>query len=141
MSFGCALVLRKIFTCSFQSFWLTSFRYPLYTLFLPVYLANNGANLGSGSTYQTYRDYAIASVVGIFGPILSSGLINIPVLGRRRSMAITALCAAAFAGAFTSVRNEASNLAFSSLLGFWQNAFYAILYSYVSKSQISSFPN
>lgn len=108
---------------------LTFERYPIYTLFLPIYLANNGAHLGNGSTYQTYRDYSISSVVGIFGPILAAVLVNIPRLGRRKSMAITALCAAAFAGAFTSVRTEAANLAFSSMLGFWQNAFYAILYA------------
>ncbi|OAL43411.1 sugar transporter [Pyrenochaeta sp. DS3sAY3a] len=104
--------------------------YPIYTLFLPIYLANNGANLGTGSTFNTYRDYSISSAVGIFGPLLSAVLVNMPILGRRRSMAITALCAAAFAGAFTSVRSEGSNIAFSSLLGFWQNAFYGILYSY-----------
>lgn len=44
-------------------------------------------------------------------------------------MALAALGAAAFAVAFTSVRTEASNVAFSSMLGFWQNAFYAVLYS------------
>lgn len=108
---------------------LTARSYPIYTLFLPIYLANNGARIGGGSTYKTYRDYSIVSVVGIFGPVLSAGLVNVPVLGRRKTMAITALCAAAFAGAFTSVRNEASNLAFSSMLGFWQNAFYAVLYA------------
>jgi hypothetical protein len=110
---------------------LTTCRYPIYTLFLPIYLANNGAKIGGGSTYKTYRDYSISSTVGIFGPILSAGLVNVSLLGRRRTMAVTALCAAAFAGAFTSVRSEATNLAFSSLLGFWQNAFYAVLYACV----------
>lgn len=104
---------------------------------MPVYLSKNGAILGNGSTYQTYRDYSIASAVGIFGPIFASVLVNIPPLGRRRAMALSALCAAAFAGAFTSVRSEGGNLAFSSLLGFWQNAFYAILYSCV---EIERFP-
>ena len=45
-------------------------------------------------------------------------------------MAITALCAAAFAGAFTSVRTEGSNIAFSCMISFWQNAFYGVLYAY-----------
>ncbi|CEJ91097.1 hypothetical protein VHEMI06834 [[Torrubiella] hemipterigena] len=45
-------------------------------------------------------------------------------------MAMMAVGAAAFAGAFTSVRTEDANLTFSSLLGFFQNAFYGILYSY-----------
>ena len=49
-------------------------------------------------------------------------------------MALTAICAAAFAGAFTSVRTEASNIAFSCMVNFWQNAFYGILYAYVPKN-------
>jgi hypothetical protein len=133
--FGCALVLR---TCESKALlfplrvWLANrllHSYPLFTLFLPYYLQSHGAQLGDGSTYQTYRDYAITSTVGIFGPILASGLVEIPFLGRRRTMSLTALCAAAFAGAFTTVRSEADNIAFSSMIGFWQNAFYAVLYS------------
>ncbi|KAF5013019.1 hypothetical protein FDECE_966 [Fusarium decemcellulare] len=104
--------------------------YPVYTLYLPVYLQNRGADLGSGSTFQTYRDYSISSTVGIFGPVLATFLVNVPLLGRRRSMALTALCAAAFCGGFTTVRTEGSNIAFSSMISFWQNAFYAILYAY-----------
>ncbi|PLB53076.1 sugar transporter [Aspergillus steynii IBT 23096] len=104
--------------------------YPLYTLFLPIYLQTNGANLGSGSTFQTYRDYCISSSIGILGPILSTLLVNVRFLGRRRSMALTAICAGAFAGAFTTVRSEGANIAFSSLVNFWQHGYYAILYSY-----------
>lgn len=114
-------------------------RYPIYTLFLPVFLENNGANLGDGSTFQTYRDYCIASTVGIVGPWLAAYLVNIGWLGRRGTMALTAVCAASFAGAFTSVRTEASNIAFSSLINFWQNAFYATLYAYVGHLPFSCY--
>lgn len=116
-------------------------RYPIYTLYLPIYLANNGADIGDGSTFQTYRDYSISSTVGIAGPILSACLVDIKILGRRRSMALTALCAASFAGAFTSVRTEAGNIAFSSMINFWQNAFYGILYAYVEYSIFILGPN
>lgn len=98
-------------------------------MYLPIYLQNNGADLGTGSTFQTYRDYSISSTVGIFGPILATVLVNVPFLGRRRAMALTALIAAAFCGGFTSVRTEGSNIAFSCMISFWQNGFYAILYS------------
>ncbi|KAH8663441.1 sugar transporter [Tricladium varicosporioides] len=104
--------------------------YPVYTVFLAYYLAAHGAKLGDGSTYQTYRDLVVSSVVGIFGPILSAWLIEINFIGRRRGMAIMAIVTAAFAGAFTSVQSEAQNLAFSCMIGFWQNGFYAILYAY-----------
>lgn len=125
----------KISTTGLVLLWMCiGIAYPIFTLFLPVYLQSNGASLGDGSTFQTYRDYTISSVVGIFGPILAAGLVEVPFLGRRRSMAICALCAAAFAGAFTSVRTSGANIAFSSMLGFWQNAFYGVLYAYTPES-------
>lgn len=45
--------------------------YPLYNAFLPTYLAQRTAGMAS-STYQTYRDYAIISVCGVPGSIVSS---------------------------------------------------------------------
>ncbi|KAL5342056.1 major facilitator superfamily domain-containing protein [Aspergillus crustosus] len=54
--------------------------YPLYNVFLPYYLQSHGANLGDGSNYQTYRDLAISSIVGIFGPLLSAYLVRLPKL-------------------------------------------------------------
>lgn len=93
-------------------------RYPVYTVFLPYYLEAHGATLGDGSTYQTYRDWSISSVVGIWGPILSAFVVQVPFLGRRRSMTLTACACAAFSGAFTTVKNESQNLAFSSMINF-----------------------
>ncbi|KAE8163824.1 major facilitator superfamily domain-containing protein [Aspergillus tamarii] len=103
---------------------------PAPDLFLPYYLEAHGATLGDGSTYQTYRDWSISSVVGIWGPILSAFLVQVPFLGRRRSMTLTACACVAFAGAFTTVKNESQNLAFSSMINFWLNALYGIIYGY-----------
>jgi hypothetical protein len=36
--------------------------YPLYNAFLPLYLANAGAQASDGSVYTTYRNYVIISV-------------------------------------------------------------------------------
>ena len=36
--------------------------YPLYNAFLPIYLANAGAQASSGSVFITYRNYVIISV-------------------------------------------------------------------------------
>ncbi|KAE8319427.1 major facilitator superfamily domain-containing protein [Aspergillus transmontanensis] len=109
---------------------LIGIAYPVYTVFLPYYLEAHGATLGDGSTYQTYRDWSISSVVGIWGPILSAFLVQVPFLGRRRSMTLTACACAAFSGAFTTVKNESQNLAFSSMINFWLNALYGIIYGY-----------
>lgn len=103
--------------------------YPLYIIFLPYYLAANGAKLDEGSNYITYRNVLVSSVVGIFGPFLSMWMMSHKWFLSRKTLLITALICAAFSGAFTSVRNSAQNLAFSCMINFWLNATYAVVYS------------
>ncbi|KAM0546949.1 hypothetical protein ACHAPJ_010609 [Fusarium lateritium] len=109
---------------------LIGIAYPLYTIFLPYYLAANGADFGEQSNYSTYRDWTVSSIVGIFGPALSTILVSSRWFKSRRSMLLTGIICAAFSGAFTSVRTAAQNLAFSSMINFSLNALYAIVYSY-----------
>jgi hypothetical protein len=101
--------------------------YPLYIVFLPYYLAANGAALGNTSNYITYRDFAVSSVVGILGPALAMWMVA-SRLRSRISIIISAAACVAFGGAFTTVKSEVQNLTFSSLNGFWLNALYAIIY-------------
>lgn len=103
--------------------------YPIYTLFLSYYLAAHGADLGDGSNYQTYRDWAVSAVVGIFGPALSAWMVHVRFLGYRWSLMITGGMCAIFAGAFTIIKNEGQNLAFSCMINFWLNAAYSIIYA------------
>ena len=53
------------------SWLLIGLAYPLYNVFLPTYLATRGASFGSSSPYLTWRNYAIANVVSIPGPIVA----------------------------------------------------------------------
>lgn len=101
----------------------------MYTIFLPYYLAANGARLGESSNYITYRDWTVSSVVGIFGPMLSMWMVSTRWLRSRISIALTGAACAAFSGAFTSVRTGGQNLAFSCMINFWLNALYSIIYS------------
>lgn len=103
--------------------------YPLFIIFLPYYLEAHGARLGTSSSYQTYRDWTVSSVAGILGPFLGMAMIATPWLKSRRSIAIAAFACAAFSGAFTSVKTEAQNLAFSCMINFWLNALYGIVYA------------
>lgn len=74
-------------------------------------------------------------MVGIFGPILSTYLVRIPVLGRRRTISLTACACAIFAGAFTTVKNEAQNVGLSSMVNFFLNAMYGVIYGLVDSSK------
>ncbi|KAL4884968.1 major facilitator superfamily domain-containing protein [Aspergillus karnatakaensis] len=108
--------------------------YPLYNVFLPYYLQSHGANLGDGSNNQTYRDLAISSVAGIFGPVLSAYLVRIPKIREQGTLFITSCICAVFAGLFTQVRTEAQNIGFSCMINFWLNALYAVIYAYTPAS-------
>ncbi|KAF3010373.1 hypothetical protein E8E14_010022 [Neopestalotiopsis sp. 37M] len=124
----------RLMVCLMLLWMLVGICYPLFTIFLSYYLQAHGVQLGDGSAYQTYRDWAITSVVGIFGPVLSMIMVAVPWLRSRRSIAITACLCAVFSGVFTIVANEAQNLAFSCLTGFWLNALYSIIYSYTPQA-------
>ncbi|CAF4542756.1 unnamed protein product, partial [Rotaria sp. Silwood2] len=86
------------------SWTLIGLAYPLYTVFLPYYLQSRGANMGDGSVYTTYRDYAIINVCSVFGPMIAGGLVEVRFLGRRYTMVIGALLTMTFLFAFTAVR-------------------------------------
>jgi hypothetical protein len=97
--------------------------YPLYNVFLPTYLATRGAKFGETSQSVYWRNYAIANVVSIPGPILAGWMCSTR-LGRKYTMVIGALITMAFFFAYTQVRNNAENLAFSCLIGFFLNVYY-----------------
>ncbi|KAF7556450.1 hypothetical protein G7Z17_g1442 [Cylindrodendrum hubeiense] len=109
---------------------LIGIAYPLYTIFLPYYLAAHGADLGDSSAYTTYRDWTVSSVVGIVGPFVSMYMVSLKWLRSKRSLFIMACACTAFSGAFTTVKTAGQNLAFSSMINFALNGLYAIIYSY-----------
>lgn len=103
--------------------------YPLFYVFLPTYLATRGANLNE-TTYETWRNYALVNISGIFGPMLAGWMCNLKVLGRKYTMVIGALATMVFFFAYTAVRSEAQNVAFSCVIGFCLNIYYGTLYAY-----------
>jgi sugar phosphate permease len=78
------------------SWTLIGLAYPLYNVFLPVYLKTRGASFGSGGNYETWRNYAIVNVAGIFGPVLAGYMCNQRYLQRRGTMIVGALITMVF---------------------------------------------
>ena len=112
------------------SWTLIGLAYPLYIVFLPYYLQSRGASTGDGSTYTTYRNYAIVNVCSIFGPIIAGCLVEVHFLGRRYTMVIGALLTMTFLFAYTVVRTAAQNLAFACSISVCLNIYYGTLYAY-----------
>ncbi|KAK5018216.1 major facilitator superfamily domain-containing protein [Cryomyces antarcticus] len=103
--------------------------YPLFNAFLPQYLSRAGGG-GASSTYTTYRDYAITSIVGVPGSILACWTVDIAYIGRKGTMAISTAVSGIFLFLFTTATSNGPQLAFSSLEAFFQNIMYGVLYAY-----------
>lgn len=98
-------------------------------MFLPVYLQNRGATF-KRSQYETWRNYALTNISGIFGPMLAGAMCNVRFLGRKYTMVIGALVTMAFFFAYTAVRTSAQDVAFGCIINFCLNIYYGTLYAY-----------
>lgn len=62
--------------------------YALYYVYLPEYLASRGSATGASSVDTTWRNYAITNLCAIPGPIIAGFMCEMPIFGRKRTMAI-----------------------------------------------------
>jgi hypothetical protein len=108
---------------------LIGLAYPLYNVFLPSYLASRGAAFGETSAYITWRNYTLVNFSGIWGPVLAGYLCATP-LGRKYTMVLGALVTMAFFFAYTQVRTQTQNVAFTCIINFCLNVYYGTLYAY-----------
>ncbi|PHH90777.1 hypothetical protein CDD83_2668 [Cordyceps sp. RAO-2017] len=117
--------------------------YPLFNAFLPQYLARHGGGGGGGGVAassdtapisgETYRNYAIASVLGVPGSLLAAWLVDrpSPLLGRRGTLAGSTLVSALFLFLFAALgTTPGAQLAFSCVEAFAQNIMYGVLYAF-----------
>ncbi|AOW01917.1 major facilitator superfamily domain-containing protein [Yarrowia lipolytica] len=115
--------------------------YPLYSSFLPAYLSSRGAQTGGGTIDDTYRAMSISNTFSIFGPVLAAillfvpkiplwGRFYIPAPGRRGAMCIGALLTMTFFFAYTTVKTEVQNVAFSSVTSLTIYTYYGTLYAF-----------
>lgn len=78
-------------TCLVWFSWtLIGLAWPLFYIFLPEYLASRGAQFGEDSPAITWRNYLLAQISAIFGPILGGFMCN-SKLGRKYTMVIGAV--------------------------------------------------
>lgn len=102
--------------------------YPLFNAFLPQYLGSSGGQ--TNSTYITYRNYAITSIVGVPGSILACYTVEIKYIGRKGTMAIASLITGVLLFCFTASTDASVQLACTCLEAFFQNIMYGVLYAY-----------
>ncbi|KAF2108255.1 major facilitator superfamily domain-containing protein [Lophiotrema nucula] len=119
-----------ITTCLLWFQWTTiGMGYPLFNAFLPQYLANSNSDQPTAANI-VYRNYAIASVVGVPGSIIACYTVDIKYVGRKGTMAIATLISGIFIFCFTISGDPNFQLAFTCLEALFQNVMYGVLYAY-----------
>ncbi|CCH46913.1 putative membrane protein [Wickerhamomyces ciferrii] len=123
----------------FSKWTLLGISYPLYSNFLPIYLATRGANTSADSTAGVYRDSVISNASSIGGGLIGGAILYlVPVLGRKGVMIIGGLISMALFFGYTAVRTRSQNVALSSSVYVAINIYYSCLYAYTPEVMPSS---
>lgn len=104
--------------------------FPLYNAFLPYIQATRGAKFGDGSTYITYRDALIIAVLGVPGSLIGGVLVELPHVGRKGALGISAALTGVFLFASTTALTSNALLGWNCVYNLFANIMYAVLYGY-----------
>ncbi|KAL0572640.1 hypothetical protein V5O48_009326 [Marasmius crinis-equi] len=116
---------------------LIGLAYPLFNGFITLYLSTQITG-DPPSTYRTYRDYSIISVLGVPGSVVACLVVDytrknqnkFAMGGRKLTMAISTALTGVFLFLFTTSKTQEAELGYSLASGFTQNAMYGVLYAY-----------
>lgn len=117
--------------------------YPLFNAFLPQYLSHGSQPQSqpradtqpdpTNISAETYRNYAILSIVGVPGSVLAYFTVDSPsaFLGRKGTLSIATFVSAVFLFFFVNYgKTGAAQLGFSCVEAFAQNIMYGVLYAF-----------
>lgn len=104
--------------------------YPLYNAFLPYIQATRGAEFHDGSTYITYRNSLIISVLGVPGALLGGFLVELPMVGRKGTLSVFTVLTGVFLYCSTTALDSTALLGWNCAFNFCTNVMYAVLYGY-----------
>jgi len=108
---------------------LIGLAFPLYNSFVTYFLQTRGADFGDGSTYITYRNQVILSVIGVPGALLAGWIVEIPYFGRRGALALSTVLTGVFLFASTTARTSDALLGWNCGYSFTSNIMYGVLYA------------
>lgn len=114
-----------------SSWLLLGIAYPLYSSFLPTYLATRGPNISQSTVSGIYIDNIWSNFASIWGPVIGGILLYyVPILGRRGIMAIGGVATMAFLFGYTAISTHAQNLGLSCAVYITLYMYYGCLYAY-----------
>lgn len=101
--------------------------------YLPKIIAIKNGSLNLSLDF-TYRSYLLIYFPGVFGVALGALLYNVPHIGRKWTMAVSAVLMGASIFIFASVNSEASNIGLNAMEYFFQSMFNAVLYGWTPEA-------
>jgi hypothetical protein len=97
--------------------------------FLPIILLRNNVDSGRGTVKDTYQQYVIIYTPGIIGAILALVSVQMPLIGRKWSLVLSAILQGIAMAMYTQVTTTAGYVGLNSLEYIMQTYFNAVLYA------------
>ncbi|KAJ9128316.1 hypothetical protein QFC24_000609 [Naganishia onofrii] len=97
--------------------------------YLPIILNNRNVSSGQNTVYDTYKQYLIIYSPGVIGCVLAMLAIQLPILGRKWSLVLSAALQGLSMAMYTQVRSTAGYVGLNALEYIMQSFFNAVLYA------------
>ncbi|CAL5873022.1 uncharacterized protein PFLUO_LOCUS7291 [Penicillium psychrofluorescens] len=97
--------------------------------FLPIVLLSNNVDSGTDNVSDTYREYVYIYLPGVIGAIVALLSVQMPLLGRKWSLVISAALQGFSMAMYTQVKNTAGYVGLNALEYIMQSYFNAVLYA------------
>ncbi|KAL5351858.1 hypothetical protein ACLOAV_003720 [Pseudogymnoascus australis] len=97
--------------------------------FLPIVLLRNNVESGQGTVSDTYRQYVYIYLPGVIGAVVALFSVQLPLLGRKWSLVISAALQGLSMAMYTQVDNTAGFVGLNALEYIMQTYFNAVLYA------------
>ncbi|KAI1613598.1 sugar transporter-like protein [Exophiala viscosa] len=97
--------------------------------FLPIVLLRNNVSSGQTTVTDTYREYVYIYLPGVIGAIIALFSVQLPLVGRKWSLVISAALQGLSMAMYTQVRTTAGYVGLNALEYIMQTYFNAVLYA------------
>ncbi|KAG0651672.1 MFS siderochrome iron transporter 1 [Hyphodiscus hymeniophilus] len=97
--------------------------------FLPIVLLQNNVSSGANNVTDTYREYVYIYLPGIIGAFVALFSVQLPLIGRKWSLVISAVLQGVSMAMYTQVKNTAGYVGLNALEYIMQTFFNAVLYA------------
>ncbi|KAJ5984600.1 hypothetical protein N7481_006699 [Penicillium waksmanii] len=97
--------------------------------FLPIVLLNNNVDSGASNVSETYREYVYIYLPGVIGAVLALFSVQLPLIGRKWSLVISAALQGVSMAMYTQVKDTPGYVGLNALEYIMQSYFNAVLYA------------